>query len=106
MALIRARSAVNVDLLAARQGQPDIDLIKPTLAMVLAGRLEHYSAGRHARIPLLEPAHVTNNLVAQRLTRIHALKFDLNRRLHLRLQVTWPNQTCARICGPLPACDL
>jgi hypothetical protein len=83
MPLVGLRGAVDIDFPAVRKRQTDIDLVETTFAVMTAGTFQHHSASRHATKTLLELSDVLGNRSLDVRLRIHALKINFDRRLHI-----------------------
>src|SRR6185437_13590324 len=79
--VVGVRRAAGNHLVAVRQRQVDIDLVIAD-AVMAARRLQHDARGGDAAEALLELIDVPGNDAADARIGVHALKIDLDRRLH------------------------
>jgi hypothetical protein len=89
VALIRRRRPFHIHLAAVRQGEPDMDLVKPALAMPKTGPFQHNAARGYTAPALLEFGNMFFNDIFDLGGSSHPLKFDLRRRLHAMLHLNF-----------------
>jgi len=61
----------------------NVDLIKSAFAVMVTGRLHHHPACRNTTRALLELGDMLGDGILDLLSRVHVLKLDLRRRLHV-----------------------
>jgi len=85
VALVVLRRAIDIDRAAVRQNQMDIDLVEAAGAVVAAGRLQDHAGRGNAAEALLKRRHLLVDGRTHVRPRLHALKINLDWRLHRAL---------------------
>ena len=74
----------DIDLVAIRKSQPDVDLVRPD-AVMRTRCFDHDATSRYAPKPLFELADMLGDRIANWRLRWHALEIDFDRSFHALL---------------------